>query len=655
MNIFVPHDWLLEHLETTASPQDIQRLLSLSGPSVERIHDLDGIPVYEIEITSNRMDTASVRGIAREAAVILTNAGIPSSLQPLPQPLHWETNNTTFPVEITDAEGLCRRVMAAIFEVKNLPSPDWMTRRLAASDISSHGILVDITNYLMLELGQPCHMFDADRVGKVMQIRSSKKGETFVALDDRSYHLPGGDIVVDNGQGVLTDLIGIKGAANSGVVEQTSRVLFFIEQPNPVLIRATSMSTGIRTEAAQLNEKSLDPKGIEQCFAEGMRLLRELAEGKQSSQVFDLKQSEIVENPQHIIEYPLSETSRYLGISLPVEQHIAILTQLGCEVESKQEGHPTLTIRPPSFRPDLHIKADIVEELARIVGYHNLPSQVLDTPIPLTRPKDQNWRLEFKLTELLVGLGWQEVLTYSHVSEAEINLSGILEQDHLKIANPLSSEHLYLRRRIWPSLVQILRDHPNRDELAVFELTRVFHPVEGSQPHHELRLAMATRRTLQDLSADLSRLFTACYIPEKEWYIQQNEDQEHKEMNQESTTKSIGIIQVLEEKVGEIRLIDQDILIVELDWQVLQNRSRSYPIFRPISPFQPVIQDTTITIPEDASVGQTAHKLRQGEGIDRVEFVSQYKRNFTFRIWCWLPDRQLTIEDAKQLIAKAQA
>ena len=634
MNILVPHSWLLDHLNTSAKPEEIQRILSLCGPSVERIEKHGDEPVYDIEVTTNRMDTACVRGIAREASVILPQNGVPATLKNLPVFAELDEKRTQdiarFPIFIQNDAKLCPRIMAVTMKVTIGPSPTWLSNRLEASGVRSLNNLIDITNYVMLELGQPTHVFDADRLGSTMTIRESRKGETLITLDHRTHTLQGGDIVAENGAGELVDLIGIMGTANSVVMDNTINVLFFIEHCEPKHIRRTSMGLAVRTQAAQLNEKMLDINGLDRAMARGIQLFQELAQATLTSEVLDLYPTKKIQ--QHI-QLPLTETKRYLGIELPILTQETILKDLGCDVSGSNE---TLDVVVPTSRPDLEIPVDLVEEIARVFGYHNLPSVLPATTIPTTYPEDVDFDKEHMMKEFLSTLGWQEVYTYSAISQAQVEKSGFDAKAHIRLANPLNDEHVYMRRSLFGSHEEVLANNPQRKELSIFELAQVYHPQEKDLPHEVLTLGLTSRKTWRQVRGDLEVLLRKFFILPEEIQTWQS--------SPESANLSIGDI-----KIGE-STYSNGLFHLALDWKQLLKVAKRNPTYSPFCPFPPIREDLTFTIPEETKIGFVLQSMRENNPlISSVHLSDTYKLNYTFTIEYLNKESQITSKDVEPI------
>ncbi|MEK7188784.1 MAG: phenylalanine--tRNA ligase beta subunit-related protein [Patescibacteria group bacterium] len=288
MNILIPDKWLREFLKTLASPAQISEYLSLCGPAVERINETSYGPVYYFEVTTNRVDSVSIYGVAREAAAILPRFGIKARLHSVKVGEFKFSQKVKYLKAIVDKK-LCSRFTAAL--IKNViikPSPKQIQDKLTAVGVRAINNVVDISNYVMHELGQPVHTFDYDKIkGAKMILRESEKGEKITTLDGKTYLLPGEDIVIEDGQKRLIDLAGIMGGENSAVDSNTKNVLLFVQTYNPLNIRRTSMSLAKRSEAAVLFEKDLDPELVSVGIGRTIDLFVKLTGGVPEKEILD--------------------------------------------------------------------------------------------------------------------------------------------------------------------------------------------------------------------------------------------------------------------------------------------------------------------------------------------------------------------------------
>ncbi len=497
MNILLPDSWLREYLETDATPQQLKDCLSLCGPSVERVNKVGDDYIYEIEITSNRADCASVIGIAREAAAILPRFGIKANLKPFYSSNEVRSSRyartLTLPMAVSDPEMICNRIMGVVIEVDPMKdSPKYMKERIEKSGVRTLNNFVDITNYVMLELGHPSHVFDYDRIKThKFLIRFAKKNEPIITLDNKKYLLSDEDVIIDDGTGRVIDLPGIMGTENSVVNQNTNRIFFFIESNNPVLIRKTSMRYGIRSMAATINEKHPDPELVKTALLRGIELYQELAGGKVASEIIDIYPNP--PKPQKI-KVSIKFINERLGIELKVQEIIDILQSLRFN-QQLTTNNQQLIITPPSFRQfDVTIPEDIVEEVARIYGYHNLPNRLMTGEIPVThKPKILDFEVGIK--QILKFWGYTETYNYSFISKDLIEKANLKIADHLKVANPLTADIEYMRISLIPSMLETLaKNQFYSDNLQLFELAKVYVPRKNDLPFEIPILATSNQK-----------------------------------------------------------------------------------------------------------------------------------------------------------------
>lgn len=640
MNILIPHTWLLEHLETEASPQEIQRLLSLSGPSIERIYDREGERVYDIEVTTNRVDSMSVRGIAREAAVILSQAGIPARLKPLQireiphaSEQKEESEDTALPLpKIENDASVCKRITCVILsKVQHTATPPAMAQRLKQIEQNIHDSVIDITNYITHELGHPCHAFDYDKImalGGVIRVVTAEAGKPFTTLDGVSYKTVGGEVVFENQKGEIIDLPAIKGTANTAVDDSTANVLLWIESIDHQKVRHGSMSHAIRTVAAQLNEKQVDPHLANSVLARGIELYTSLCNAVVASPIYDDFPGKL--NPIAVVT-PHKVFSRYLGIELSREKITALLEQLECQV-SLDEGTSSFIITPPTFRPDLEIPADIVEEVARLYGYHNLPSTLMNTAIPLNKPSGTNFDFEYTTKRVLADLGWQELYTYSLVSEKLALEDGFSLEAHLKLQNPLTDDRVYLRRSLIPSLHEVLDNNSEHRELSIFEIANVYHPQASGLPTEELHLTLLGNQTYRAVRGVLESLLRTYFI---------------QECNVQPLTEVTGSITVTTPEaahsIGTISLSKKGRVAVDIIVSKVLPLLKTHPTYQPLPKAAAVTEDLTFVLPEKTAIGPIITEIINSDAmVKNAELADQFKQNHTFSIRYLDPEKSLS-------------
>ncbi len=641
MNILIPHTWLLEHLDTNATPEKIQEYVSLCGPSIERIYDKEGEKVYDIEVTTNRVDGMSIRGIAREVAVILQQFGIDAKLKPnnllkIAKP----TTDTTLPLpKISNDPKLSKRLICIVLKgAKRNPTPDWMGKRLLQTDQNIHDSVIDITNYITHELGHPCHAFDYDKLMKTggeINVVEAKKGETFKTLDGNEFTTVGGEVVFKNGKGEIIDLPSIKGTANTSIDDSTQNVLLLLESIKAEKVRFASMTHAIRTVAAQLMEKNVDPNLAKDVLVRGIQLYTELCDTTVASEIYDDFPGSEEPTP---VKIKLQTIHEYLGIDIGIKTVISILEQLECKVETDKDD---LTVHPPTFRPDLTIPADIVEEIARIYGYHKLPSVIMDTQIPTQRQVGVNFSIENRMKRFLASIGLQEIYSYSMVSEA-IALQTDMLENHLKLQNPLTDDRVFLRKSLIPSLSEILDQNSHVSELSVFEIANIYLPRKNNLPEETLRLSIVSTKPYREVRGIVENLLGQFFI--KEIAVTQNTD----------TTGTITVInsgKVV--KLGTIQIITNNRIAIELEFAKLLQIVKTHPTYQPIPKTAIVTEDLTFTLPKKIRVGEIMKLISESSTlITDVELKGIYNQNYSFAITYHDPKNNLASDDLKPVRKK---
>ena len=406
MNIKILDSWLREYVKTKATKEKIGELLSLSSVSVERIEKYGNDFTYDIEVTTNRPDLMSVVGLAREAATVLKQNGIEAQFLPPALPKFQAPKENL--IEIKNDPKLVNRLCAVVMDVEINDSPKEIKDRLEASGTRSLNNLVDITNYVSKTIGHPTHVFDFDRLNsRVLTIREAVKGEVIETLDEKSYSLNGGEIVAVNNKDEVVDLLGIMGLKNSVVNAKTKRILFFINNNQPLRIRKASMSLGIRTEAAVVNEKNLDRELAFDALLYGIELYEKIAKGKIVSDIIDIYPNKLA---QKSITVSLDKINKVIGVNIDPDKALKLLSNLGFKASI---GQSKIKVEVPSFRiGDIEIEEDVIEEIARIYGYHNLPSLLPAQTqiIPHQFANDFYW--ENRVKQALKYWGFIETYTY---------------------------------------------------------------------------------------------------------------------------------------------------------------------------------------------------------------------------------------------------
>ena len=615
MNILVPVTWLGEYLDTKMTPEELAALGSLHGPSFERIENIDGEPVFDIEITTNRVDSMSIKGLARELAAI---AGTQVKAKKLDEPVRisWKLQTASLPLpKVSVQTSSVKRIMCVVLDqVENRESPAWMQKRLHQIGQNSHGIIIDMSNYVTHELGHPCHTFDYDKImalGGEIIVKQAIAGKKFVTLDGEEHQTVGGEVVFENKAGEIIDLPAIKGTANTAISPETKRVLFWLENMDAPTVRQASMSHAIRTVAAILNEKNVDPMLMDEVLALGVQILQMQAGALIASEVYTY-QDESLNNPIQSIKFDLDRLDRYLGVVIKPERVREILENLGFVVMPVTTRQWQVT--PPTFRAhDVTMEADLIEEVARIYGYHRLPSN-LDFPVVQIPHQERfDFTLERELKHALVASGLTEVYTYSMISEAQITDN---PDKWLKLLNPLTEDKVYLRQSLIPSLQQVYeRNQVDNHEIAgIFELANVYFPGETRDQVNEcLRLAWITTLPYRQARALLERTLRLA----------------HEQINIDDK----GKITTSEHLLGTIQALANSQIAVELDVDALVAACQPLQVRGHLPTGVPVHEDLTFVLLKGMSVGPLMAALQAVSPlVTRVSLGDIYHDHYTFHL-----------------------
>lgn len=431
-----------------------------------------GSTLIDISITPNRGDATGVYGVARDLAAF--GAGTLKATNMSPVPSQGPSPIPPLPHQFAAGEPKAIRKFAGRYfkGIKNGPSPDWLQQRLRAVGLRPINTVVDITNLVSLGWGRPLHAYDADKIVGQAVLRNAKQGEEFDALDNKLYALDETMTVIADDSGPLC-LGGVMGGIRSGTTDATVNVLIECASWDPDLIAQTGRKTGIVSDARYRLERSVDPALTEPGLELATRLMLELVGGEAMEPV--ISGEDVF--PNTVIEFPLSEVERLTGLETSASEIEAILGRLGFRLEG---AGLTRKVHVPSWRPDVTMKADLAEEVMRMVGVDNVPVDPLprlNHVAPRMLTVLQNRRRLARRT--LAARGLDEAVTWSFIPEAEAKRfgGGVAE---LKLANPIASELTDMRPSLLPGLLGAAQRNTNRglSELKLFEVGQVFHSVQ---------------------------------------------------------------------------------------------------------------------------------------------------------------------------------
>lgn len=436
----------------------------------------------EFEITSNRADCLSVLGLAREAAATFNK---PMKYKYPEYKGINEDINKYLSIEISNTE-LCPRYIGGVVKnVKIAPSPRWMRERLRASGVRPINNLVDITNWVMLEYGQPMHAFDIRYLsGGHINVRNAHEGETITTLDGVERKLSGEMLVIADAEKPVA-VAGVMGGEYSGIMDDTTTVVFESACFNGASVRRTAKKLGMRTDASARFEKGLDAHGCMPAILRAFELCEMLGCGEPLDTVIDKNYNT---KPQVTVPFEPDWTNKFLGTDIPAENMVEYLEKVGFEVK---DG----IVYSPSFRIDIESKADIAEEIARFYGYNNIPGTII-TGIANAKLTDKQ-KLERKVEQACIAMGLNQINTFSFISPKYYDKICLPADSALRngvvITNPLGEDTSVMRTTILPSMCEVVARNYNlrNPEAALFEIGTEYIPTEpGKLPNEPVRLCI---------------------------------------------------------------------------------------------------------------------------------------------------------------------
>ena len=479
-------NWLKDFIEIKQTPDELASLLSLHTLEVEMVEKHGDDFVLDIDVTPNRGDCLSHVGIAREIYAITSCYSDPPWAEKNPNAILHGTgslpagrhgfsslrlpqDDEVLKMEVADKEACPRYLALVIGGIKIKPSPALVQKRLKACGVRPINNIVDATNYVMLEIGQPLHAFDYDKIkSRKMIVRRAQSGEQITTLDNKAHKLQKNDIIIEDGAGKIIDLAGIMGGKLSEVSQSTKTIVLQAATFDPLQIGKTSRRLNQRTEAARIYEYGNDPNIGETALARCLEIIKQTCLNSAAIQKIDHYPTPL--EPVSIT-VPMLKIHNLIGIKIPIKRIKEILKSLGFIATGNAKQ---IKVQVPTWRPDIQIPEDLIEEIARIYGYKNIPEKI---PVSTLIPPEENEKLIWtnKIKHLLKSAGFSEVYNYSFVGEKQLKKLRINPDNHIEIENPISEDVKYMRRSLLPNLLRNVADNiKHEDEFRVFEVGKVY-------------------------------------------------------------------------------------------------------------------------------------------------------------------------------------
>lgn len=608
--MIAPLSWLKDYIDITLPTKELGDKLIEVGLGTEKILRQGNDTVFELEITPNRPDCLSIIGVAREIGAIegkkIKFPKLKTNLKPTVKIL---------PLEIkTDRKINPRFTGIIISGITVKESPLWLKEKLESIGQRPINNIVDITNYVMFELGNPIHAFDYDKIeGKFMQVHQTKGGEEFKSVDEISYRLPKDAVVISDSEKII-DLCGIKGGENSGTFEGTKNIFIRVPVEIPQLIRRASHSLGLRSEASSIFERGVNTGGTVDALKRTVDLVLEIAGGEIASELFDLKEEKF--EPWQL-KLRIVRLNQILGIEIPQDTIVSILDDLNLSPKLlKNEVECTI----PTYRNDLKIEEDLIEEVARLYNYNKFPKTLPTGEIPTqTIPYFKDHKLDERNLEILIAGGFSQVYTYSLISEENLADSGINPENALRVDNPVSAEFEYLRPNLKTNLRNALKENkPYFKNINLLELGKVYigSSIEKAVEKYVIS-GITNNKDFPQVKGLLERLF--------------------KEMGVKESAEEF--IEVLPEGI-----------FFEIDYSELLKRSNPTKRFKPLPKYPPVVEDLSFTISDQIKTGEIIEEIKkQSALIVEVSLIDQFENSRAFHVLYQDPNKNLTGEEVSKI------
>jgi phenylalanyl-tRNA synthetase beta chain len=658
-------------------------LLENDAPIGTPLADYMGDIILELEVTPNMARCLSMLGVGREVAALTGRVlRLPSHIV-----LEREINEgKRVAVQIEDAN-LCRRYSAVVLEGAKIgPSPRWIQRGLSHAGMRPISNIVDITNYVMLEWGQPLHAFDYDvlvkRAGGVRPtiiVRPAKRGETLTTLDGIKRELTPDNLLIADTTGPIA-LAGVMGGAETEVSPTTRNILLESANFDYRSIRRTMKALNLPSEASIRFSKGIHPEIVKPAAERAVDLMQQYASAAVSGRLVDNYPAPL---PTQVITLNLSQVRRLLGADLPREDIVRILRALDYEVEDA--GPETWSVTVPPNRIDIQAgEADLVEDLVRIYGYDRLPATLIADRLPRQRA-NRSLVLEERTRDILVNLGLQEVITYALTEPSREQPLGLATRDYVRLLNPISSERVVMRQTVLGGMLEIAAANlKHTDDVSLFEIGAVFLTRTGQKLPEEPRrlgLVLTGRRRGEywdethagaiplvdffDLKGVIEAMAADLHLPEVT-YARSTAGYLHPGKSTELSIgrKVVGSFGEMHPKTAEaFGLTDRKILVGELDLDAILAAVPDRYDYTPVPRFPAALRDIAVVVDEDITAERLVKEIRTASGellrdirlfdIYRGESIPAGKKSLAYAL-SYQADRTLTDKEVDKAHRKIE-
>jgi phenylalanyl-tRNA synthetase beta chain len=622
-------EWLKEYVDVDESPERLKEDLTMIGLLVESVAEAPGTSVLDVEVTSNRPDCLSHVGIAREVAALYRR---PLRLPQLEDRMEIPLDKIPYKIEIHD-EDLCPRYVGLVLDgIRVGTSPSWMQRRLEAAGMRPLNNIVDITNYVLLEMGHPLHAFDFDvlRQGKIVVARA-RQGQQMQTLDGLERTLDSEMLLINDGEGPV-GIAGVMGGLNSEISQSTTRVLLESAYFLPASIRRTSRRLGLLTEASYRFERGADWENTIPAIARTCYLIEKYAGGCIAGSLQDIYPRK--KDPVRILLHRKNAIAM-LGVELTCDFIESTLRRLQFEV--LERGNDTWEVICPTCRADMELEADLIEELARFHGYQNIPATL--PPSKTVGTHSTVYKLENGVRDFMAGQGYCEAINLSFAFESDHREFPPLLGERVTVRNPLTEDTQFMRTTLAPGLVRSAKRNFNYGQRLVrlFEIGKVYFSGSGGVPTETNILGILgtggyTDQNWMNPSADfgyfhLKGLIDALFrcIRIRSFEIEPGGGIAWLDPAESAILKigneTVGVLGSLSASLKEKYKLKQPVYIAEIVLERLAHGAFSPVSFEPLSRFPSVERDMSVVVNREVAYQEICREIA-GLGIPELVDVS---------------------------------
>ncbi len=653
----VSYNWLRDYCAFDLAPNELAERLSQAGLNVETYEPVGDDHMLDVEVTTNRPDCLSHVGLAREIAALTgTRVTHPPAEVAEDAELRLEDLSS---VRVT-CKDLCPHYTARLIRgVRVGPSPEWLQKRLETCGVRPVNNVVDVTNYVLLETGQPLHAFDMARLdGGRIVVRRPKKGEKITTIDGTESELePDMCLIADASKPVAVG--GVMGGMESEISESTADVLLESARFAPANIRRTARALRLSSESSYRFERGVDPEGVEHASRRAARLILELAGGRLASGLGEVRAGR---TPKRTVTMRYARMALVLGLEVKPDEVLRIFE--GLELEITKHTRNRVTVRVPSWRGDLGREIDLIEEVARIHGYDKFGETAHMHVVPAALGKRQ--RCARTVRRLLAGAGFDEVMTYSLIAPSPIQRAQPWHDgEPLALRNPVSAERTHLRLTNMANLLGVKRFNAahGTPRIDVFELAKVYLPRDtaaGELPREMTCLSVLSDRAdgFFHLKGTLANILDALHVeaPVEEVPAHCEPMAEGESLLLRLDGELLGCLGVVSKDVATGMDLPGRPALLEVNFDLLIEKAQIEPTVRPVPRFPAVERDVAVAMDEGVRWVDLERCVKEAapEALAGIEFFDVYrgkqvpagKKSIAFSLTFRAPDRTLTSEEA---------